>query len=106
MSARGYRLLCVLPAESRPSIHTVQLVGVPLYLIHEDYFYAYMAITKQFFGIVTVCITEWFSPTVIRMSGDASVKGQLRLTKNGRLESDFPERLIMIANHQVSDAGM
>lgn len=38
---------------------------------------------------------------MVRISGDASVAGQLRKTADGRAECDFPERLIMIANHQV-----
>jgi lysocardiolipin and lysophospholipid acyltransferase len=38
---------------------------------------------------------------MVRISGDESVKGQLRKTKDGRLECDFPDRMVMIANHQV-----
>jgi hypothetical protein len=38
---------------------------------------------------------------VVRVSGDASVAGQLRKTADGRVELHFPERLVMIANHQV-----
>ena len=83
------------------TIHATQLLGAPLYLVHRDYYYAYMAWTKQSFGIVITTVTQWFSPTVVRVSGDASVAGQLRLTADGRLELDFPERLILVANHQL-----
>ena len=38
---------------------------------------------------------------MVRVSGDASVAGQLRKTADGRVELLFPERLVMIANHQV-----
>lgn len=38
---------------------------------------------------------------MIRVSGDESVVGQLKRTADGRLECHFPERLVMIANHQV-----
>ena len=38
---------------------------------------------------------------MVRVSGDASVAGQLRKTADGRVELQFPERLVMIANHQV-----
>lgn len=38
---------------------------------------------------------------MVRISGDASVAGQLRKTEDGRAECDFPQRLIMIANHQA-----
>ncbi|KAL8692252.1 MAG: hypothetical protein Q9218_002686 [Villophora microphyllina] len=83
------------------SAHAAQLLGSPLYVINQDYYYAYMAFTKQSFGIFIATITQWFSPTTIRISGDASVRGQLTRTSDGRLETRFPERLVMIANHQL-----
>lgn len=78
-----------------------QYLGAPLYFINRDYYYAYMALTKQSFGLLITTITQWFSPTVVRVSGDESVKGQLVRTKDGRLEAKFPERLVLIANHQL-----
>ncbi len=60
-----------------------------------------MALTKQHFGLLVTTTTEWWSPTVVRVSGDKSVRGQLRRTEDGRLETYFPERLVLIANHQV-----
>ena len=83
------------------NIHVTQLFGIPLYLFNKDYYYAYMALTKQSFGILATTITHWFSPTVIRVSGHQSVRGQLRCTKEGLLETNFPERLIMTTNHQI-----
>ena len=83
------------------SIHFTQILGWPLYLINKDHYYAYMALTKQSFGLVATTTTAWFSPTIIRVSGDKSVRGQLLQTKDGRLETRFPERLVMIANHQI-----
>ncbi len=83
------------------SIHMTQIIGAPLYLINKDYYYAWMALTKQSFGILAITITEWFSPTLVRVSGDASVRGQIRRTTDGRLQTDFPERLVMISNHQI-----
>lgn len=81
--------------------HATQILGSPLYFINKDYYHAYMALTKQSFGLLITTITAWFSPTVIRVSGDKSVRGQLLQTKDGRLQTDFPERLILIANHQI-----
>ena len=78
-----------------------QYLGAPLYLINKDYYYAYMALTKQTFGLLIVTVTQWFCPTTIRISGDRSVRGQLLRTKDGRLQTDFPERLVMISNHQI-----
>ncbi|KAH0544408.1 hypothetical protein FGG08_001434 [Glutinoglossum americanum] len=83
------------------AIHITQLLGSPLYFINKDYYYAYMSLTKQSFGIMITVMTQWWSPTVVRVSGDKSVRGQLRQTEDGRLECDFPERIIFIANHQL-----
>jgi 1-acyl-sn-glycerol-3-phosphate acyltransferase len=82
-------------------IHVTQLLGSPLYFFNKDYYYAYMALTKQSFGLLITTITQWFSPTLIHVSGDASIRGQLKQTSDGRLETTFPERLILIANHQL-----
>ncbi|MCJ1320117.1 hypothetical protein MMC15_005454 [Xylographa vitiligo] len=83
------------------NIHITQMFGAPLYFFNKDWYHAYMAITKQSFALLITTITQWFSPTVIRVSGDKSVRGQIKQNKDGRLETDFPERLIMIANHQL-----
>ncbi|KAJ5693376.1 hypothetical protein N7462_002799 [Penicillium macrosclerotiorum] len=82
-------------------ILATQLVGAPLYLINKDYYYSYMAFTKQNFGLVITALTQWGAPTLFRVSGDASVRGQLHLGEDGMLLTQFPERLVMIANHQV-----
>lgn len=86
---------------TRTRIQATQLIGLPLYWINRNIYYSWMALTKQSFGLVITTMTQWWSPTVVRISGDASVAGQLRKTADGRAECDFPERLIMIANHQV-----
>lgn len=83
------------------SIHATQLLGSPLYFINRDYYYTYMALTKQSFGLLITTITAWFSATIIRVSGDKSVRGQFLQTGDGRLQTDFPERLVMVANHQI-----
>lgn len=83
------------------TINATQWLGSALYFINRDHFYTYMALTKQSFGLFIITLTQWFSPTVIRISGDASVRGQLLETKDGRIETRFPERLVMIANHQL-----
>ena len=83
------------------NIHITQLLGSPLYFFNRDYFYSYMSLTKQCFGLLIITLTQWFSPTVIRVSGDQSMRGQLRCSKDGLLETSFPERLILIGNHQL-----
>ncbi|QGA17041.1 hypothetical protein EYB26_004711 [Talaromyces marneffei] len=82
-------------------IFMTQLIGAPLYFVNKNYYYAYMAMTKQCFGILIVTITQWGAPTVVRVSGDESVKGQIQLGANGLLKTNFPDRLVFVANHQV-----
>jgi hypothetical protein len=89
---------------SRASIHITQFLGVPLYWVNRELYYSYMALTKQSFGLVVTTMTHWWSPTTIRISGDSSVEGQIRKTADGRVEFAFPERLVLIANHQVCQA--
>jgi hypothetical protein len=83
------------------SILVSQLMGAPLYFYDKDLYYAWMAMTKQHFGLVITTMTQWWSPTTVRISGDKSVRGQLRQAADGRIECDFPERIVLIANHQV-----
>lgn len=82
-------------------IHLTQFVGSPLYFWNKDQYYAWMAFTKRSFAIIIIALTQWFSPTLIRVSWDSSVDGQLRKTPDGRLETSFPERLVFMANHQI-----
>ena len=83
------------------TIHITQYLGTPLYLINRDYYYAWMALSKQQYGVFVATLTAWFSPTPVWVSGDSSVAGQLKLSDNGALITDFPERMVMIANHQL-----
>ncbi|KAH8663562.1 acyltransferase-domain-containing protein [Tricladium varicosporioides] len=83
------------------SICATQALGVPLYWINRDLYYAYMALTKQSFGIVITTLTQWFAPTLVRISGDESVAGELRKTEDGRIECHFPDRVVLFANHQI-----
>lgn len=78
-----------------------EFVGIPLYWIKREWYYKNIALAKEAFGTTITCMTKWWSPTVIRISGDESVRGQLHQLPDGRLECNFPERIILIANHQV-----
>lgn len=82
-------------------IHLTQFIGSPLYFWNKDYYYAWMALTKQSFVIILITVSQFFSPTVIRVSWDSSVRGQLHKATDGRLETSFPERLVLMANHQI-----
>ena len=46
-------------------------------------------------------MTQCWAPTVVRVSGHKSIRGELLQTVEGNLFSNFPERLILIANHQI-----
>ena len=60
-----------------------------------------MSWTKQSFGLLITTLCQWWSPTTLRISGDKSVRGQLSQTRDGRLQCRFPERIVILANHQV-----
>ncbi|KAI1003253.1 hypothetical protein K3495_g4959 [Podosphaera aphanis] len=78
-----------------------QFIGSPIYLINQRLYYAYMALTKQFFGIFCTTLSQWLAPTTIRISGDDSVSDQLLTRADGTVECRFPERIVLIANHQL-----
>ncbi|KAI9896837.1 hypothetical protein N3K66_007859 [Trichothecium roseum] len=82
-------------------IHTTQFLGAWLYWVNRDFYYAYMAMTKRSFALVVTLMTHIWGPTTMRISGDESVAGQLKPTPDGGVEFDFPERMILIANHQI-----
>ena len=60
-----------------------------------------MAQTKESFAILVTTMTQWWSPTIVRVSGDASMRGQLYRLKDGTLKCNFTNRLVLMANHQV-----
>ena len=82
-------------------IHFAQNIGTSLYLISKNWFYAYMALTKQYFGLLIATMTQWWSPTIVRISGDKSMNGLLRQKKDGLLECNFGDRVVLMANHQI-----
>lgn len=79
-----------------------QIIGSPLYFINRDWFYDYMAMTKRCFAVCACFGNGFWAPITIRISGDESVAGQIHATESGDVRFDFPERIILIANHQVS----
>lgn len=83
------------------AINASQWIGAPLKFINPEYYDAYMAFTKQSFAVLTTTMTQWWAPTVVRVSGDASMHGQLQQLEDGSLQCNFPDRLVMMANHQL-----
>lgn len=97
------RALClaILFLSSSIAIQTTQNLGAPLYFINRKVFYAYIARTKQSFGILCCLIHQCFSPTVVILTGEKSFHKMMRETDDGRVELDFDERIVLIANHQL-----
>lgn len=60
-----------------------------------------MAYTKECFAILVTCLTQWWAPTVVRVSGDSSMVGQMTKKKDGSLQCNFAERMVLMANHQL-----
>lgn len=83
------------------SIHLTQILGAPLYYYKREWYDRYMSKTKEFFGLTIIAMTQWWGPTTIRISGDAEVTKEISKTLDGLAECNFPERMVMIANHQV-----
>ncbi|KAL8930081.1 MAG: hypothetical protein Q9172_000166 [Xanthocarpia lactea] len=83
------------------AINASQFLGAPLYLINEDWYNSWIAYTKQSWGLLTTSMTQCWAPTIVRVSGHKSVRGELLKTVDGNLLSNFPERMILIANHQI-----
>lgn len=83
------------------AISASQFIGAPLKLVDPKFYDAYMAWTKESFAVLMTTITQWWSPTVVRVSGDESMKGQLYQMEDGTLKCNFPHRLVLMANHQL-----
>lgn len=47
------------------------------------------------------CLTQWWAPTVVRVSGDSSMVGQMTKMKDGSLQCNFADRMVLMANHQL-----
>ncbi|OAG16439.1 acyltransferase-domain-containing protein [Alternaria alternata] len=83
------------------AISASQFLGAPLKLIDPQFYDGYMAYTKECFAILITCLTQWWAPTVVRVSGDSSMVGQLIKRKDGSLQCNFADRLVLMANHQL-----
>jgi hypothetical protein len=83
------------------AISASQFLGAPLKLIDPQFYDGYMAYTKECFAILVTCLTQWWAPTVVRVSGDESMRGQLVQLKDGSLKCNFADRMVLMANHQV-----
>jgi hypothetical protein len=99
MNAMGAEILIL--ELTRSSLHFQQILGLPLYFYDKNWYYSWQALVKQYFGILLVTLTEWWSPTEVRITCDKSVEGQIVKTPEGKVKFQFPERIVQISNHQV-----
>jgi 1-acyl-sn-glycerol-3-phosphate acyltransferase len=83
------------------AISASQFIGAPLKLVDPKFYEHYMAWTKESFAVLMTTITQWWSPTIVRVSGDESMKGQLFQMDDGSLKCNFPHRIVLMANHQL-----
>lgn len=83
------------------AISASQFIGAPLKLVDPKFYDNYMAWTKESFAVLTTTITQWWAPTIVRVSGDESMRGQLYQMDDGALKCNFPHRLVLMANHQL-----
>ncbi|GFF60499.1 acyltransferase [Aspergillus udagawae] len=79
-----------------------QLITSPLFLLNKHAYNLYTVWAKGMVVLARIALTEYVCPCLIRVSGDVSVQGQIQLMSDGRLKTDFPERLVLIANHQTT----
>ncbi|GAB7346657.1 hypothetical protein MBLNU459_g1787t1 [Dothideomycetes sp. NU459] len=83
------------------AISASQFIGAPLKLVDPQFYDGYMAWTKESFAVLVTTMTQWWAPTVVRVTGDESMKGQLYQMEDGSLKCNFPHRLVLMANHQL-----
>ena len=83
------------------AISASQFIGAPLKLVDPKFYDGYMAWTKESFAVLMTTITQWWSPTIVRVSGDSTMKGQLYQMEDGTLKCNFPHRIVLMANHQL-----
>ncbi|KAF2863047.1 acyltransferase-domain-containing protein [Piedraia hortae CBS 480.64] len=83
------------------AISASQIIGAPLKMVDAKSYDAYMAWTKESFAVLMTTITQWWAPTLVRVTGDESMQGQLYQMNDGSLRCNFPHRLVLMANHQL-----
>lgn len=85
----------------RLSLHAQQWLGAPLYLINRRWYYAWQVSVKESTALLLLGLSQIRAPTTARVSGDADIMAQIRVGKTPLF--DFPDRMVLIANHQVRD---
>lgn len=98
---KSIRLQVFLHTLTLFSISASQFIGAPLKFVDPKFYDQYMAWTKESFAVLVSTMTQLWAPTVVRVTGDESMKDQLFQMEDGSLKCNFPHRLVMMANHQL-----
>ena len=83
------------------AINASQFLGAPLQLVNKQWYNTWIAWTKESFGLLTMTMTQWWAPTIVKVSGDKSMRGQLTKNPDGTLRCLFPNRIVLVSNHQI-----
>lgn len=82
-------------------INVNQWLGAPLYWLNRQAFWAWIARSKQDFAVQVVGVCQWFAPTEVVFSADASCADEIAVGEDGLLTNTFAPRAIVISNHQI-----
>lgn len=86
------------------SLHVQQWLGAPLYWCNQGWSYCWQAVVKESTALLLLSLNQWRTPMIAQVSSDSSIQGQIRKTPGRKIIFDFPDRIVLIANHQVSDS--
>jgi 1-acyl-sn-glycerol-3-phosphate acyltransferase len=92
----------VFYAGQSAALNFSQFLSLLLWPFSHSYYHSYIKHTQRCFGILLVAINQFFAPSNFVITVDKSAAGVLKQSWNGaKVELDMPERLILIANHQI-----
>ena len=83
------------------SLHIQQWLGAPLYWFNRTWADSWQNLVKKSAALLVLGLSQWRVPVTALITGDSSVEGQIRRTSEGKVIMDFPNRMVLIANHQV-----
>ncbi|USW52985.1 Putative phospholipid/glycerol acyltransferase [Septoria linicola] len=82
-------------------LHAQQYFGLPLYWLNKKLYYHWQAAVKESAALLLLGLNQWRAPTTVNISWDASVEGQIRWSETGKAMFDAPDRMVLLANHQI-----
>ncbi|CAJ0647930.1 9792_t:CDS:2 [Entrophospora sp. SA101] len=94
-------VFCVFYAGQSVVLNFSQFLGLLLWPLPNDFFKNYIIHTQRCFGILLVSINQFFAPSNFIVTTDKSAKDIIKITRNNSVKLELPERIILIANHQI-----